>query len=137
MKLGISENSNEDYLSHRDGLSITRESKSIKTEWTKLNSEEELEEWHENTQSLEGVHLKSEVFLKSWDHCINRRLENGVQSWLSIRRCYWKIFRGRRLKTNLRRKKVEIRLCFDTNRIMGFSLWFFDLTLKDRDDLKS
>ena len=52
MKLGISGKSSEDYFSQRDRITITRESKSIKSEWIELVSDEELEEWDENRKVL-------------------------------------------------------------------------------------
>ena len=51
MNLGILGKSNEDCFSQRDWLSITRESKLIKSNWIELCSEEELGEWDENTKS--------------------------------------------------------------------------------------
>ena len=54
MKLGISGKLSEGSFLQRDRLSITRESKSIKIDWIELFSEEELGEWDENTQRLEG-----------------------------------------------------------------------------------
>ena len=62
MKLVISGNSSEDYFSQRYGLSIIRESKSIKIEWIELDSEEELGEWDENSKVLKEFSWKVKSF---------------------------------------------------------------------------
>ena len=52
MKLVISGNSSEYYFSQRDGLSSTKELKSLKSEWIELDYLEWLGGWNEEHKAL-------------------------------------------------------------------------------------